>query len=192
MRSLAELAEFWGTDKALHYAPFYASMFEHRRREVFKVLEVGIGYPEIMGEQMVKMGRSKYVIGASLFMWRDYFPAAEIFALDNNPAALDGVKDRMHIKAFWCDQSMGSTYPLAELGTDFDLIIDDGSHFPDDQITCAQILVPLLADKGIYVIEDAPPYNGDFVERVWNQVSRSFEVQDFGDDNQTRLLWMAK
>jgi hypothetical protein len=40
------------------------------------------------------------------------------------------------------------------VGYDFDLIIDDGSHNPDDQILTAKMLMCLLKDDGFYIIED--------------------------------------
>src|SRR5262249_42029369 len=47
----------------------------------------------------------------------------------------------------------------------FDIIIDDGSHIPQHVIASFQALFPLLADDGIYVIEDVqttfwPDYGG--------------------------------
>jgi hypothetical protein len=39
----------------------------------------------------------------------------------------------------------------------FDLIVDDGSHVPKHQVLTAHTLIPYLAHKGVYVLEDIWP-----------------------------------
>jgi predicted O-methyltransferase YrrM len=136
---LCLLALQHSTDKAPHtghaYTPYYHELFKDRRESVRKVLEIGID------------------VGASLRMWRDYFPNAQIYALDCEQSKLvnDG---RIH--SFLCNQ--GDANSLLEAsrwaGQDFDLILDDGSHDPAHQILTARMLVRLLAPDGVYVIED--------------------------------------
>jgi hypothetical protein len=148
---LCELAKKHGTDKGeFHrYTPHYHELFKDRRNEVKKVLEIGIGDVPGMSNTV-----PNYVPGASLRMWAEYFPNAEIYALDNMANLLIN-EGRIH--SFCADQgderSMRRILP--ELGTDFDLIVDDGSHAPEHQVSSAKILIPLLAVHGVYVIEDA-------------------------------------
>src|SRR5260221_689040 len=95
---LCALAEKFGTDKLGVYTPFYDLLFGKRRHDVFKVLEVGIGTPEAM--KHVK----GYVPGASLRMWKEYFPHADVYGLDVNPNAVASVSgDRLF--AFKCNQA---------------------------------------------------------------------------------------
>lgn len=136
---LCRLALAHGTDKMPRYGhaytPYYHSLFATRRDSVRKVLEIGIDQ------------------GASLRMWRDYFPHASIYALDCDIRHLFN-ESRIHSRL--CDQ--GNSFQLQEAaiwaGRDFDLIIDDGSHQPAHQVLSAIVLVPLLAPGGVYVIED--------------------------------------
>jgi hypothetical protein len=147
MEKLQEIGLKYGTDKAggpliLFYEKLFA---DHSPERVRKVLEIGIGHPGCMGEG--------YKPGASLRMWEEYFPNADIFALDVMPEILIN-EGRIH--SFLCDQ--GSPESLAgvipHLGNGFDFIEDDGSHQYEHQILTANMLIPLLAPGGIYAIED--------------------------------------
>jgi len=129
------------------YTSFYDHLFSNRRNEVKKVLEIGVGYPETMPVE-------NYLVGASLFMWRDYFPNAEIFAIDNRA---DAQVQTGRIKSFIVDQSNSSQlidFVDRIVGKDFDLIVDDGSHKADHQIVSAIALIPYVKAGGYYIIED--------------------------------------
>ncbi len=147
---LSDLAIKYHSDKVPqlyhNYTPFYHELFKNRRNSVKKVFEIGIGYGEIMPI-------TDYISGAGLYMWRDYFPNAQIYGIDIK-AELMIRKDR--IQTFVCNQSHSwQLINLAEkLGGNFDLIIDDGSHIADHQSISAITLTPYLSDNGIYIIED--------------------------------------
>jgi len=152
MTPLCEIAAKWGTDKVpsiCHgYTPYYYEMF--KGRNVKKLLEIGIGYPETMCYTVGENYRS----GASLFMLQEYFPEAEIYALDIRE---DILINEGRIRSFQCDQ--GSEESLrsaaAKLGGGFDIVIDDGSHLPEHQVLSAVVLIPLLLKPdGLYIIED--------------------------------------
>jgi hypothetical protein len=52
-----------------------------------------------------------------------------------------------------------------KLGRRFDLIIDDGSHLPQDQASCLLESFPFVRDGGFYFLEDihsSHPENPDF------------------------------
>jgi hypothetical protein len=90
--------------------------------------------------------------GSSLKMWRDYFPLANIAALDffdKSPHAAD------RIAIFQCDQSgPGILHCMNEQCGPFDIILDDGSHENAHVIRSFEVLFPLLRLGGLYVIED--------------------------------------
>ena len=149
---LCELAYKYKTDKcpqiAHSYTPFYYELFKDRRESIKKVLELGIGY------LTVKNIVEGYVVGASLFMWRDFFPNAQIYGADIVPTSLIS-GDR--IESFFCDETKKEDLEalIEKTGSDIDIFIDDGSHIKEDQIFTAKTLMPLLKKDVIYIIEDA-------------------------------------
>jgi hypothetical protein len=163
MATLDDLAFKYRSDKTprLHhgYAPFYDAILAGR--DIRKILEIGIGtatsYPNNYESSMA--GIAGYQEGASLFMWEEFFPHAEIFALDIVEEILI---NRGRIKSFQCDQSKEASLAAAveKIGTGFDLIVDDGSHVTAHQILTANYLVPrILAKGGLYIIEDVNDVN---------------------------------
>lgn len=141
--SLTELARRHGTDKwgTHRYTPHYEFHLAHLRNRKFTLLEIGIG-----GYARDHAG------GASLRMWRDYFPKAQIVGLDiENKSFVDGPR----IQTYQGSQTDG---PL--LRTIMDdcvnalVVIDDGSHQNAHVLTTFAELFPLLPEGGMYVIED--------------------------------------
>jgi predicted O-methyltransferase YrrM len=134
---LCELATKYGTDKGPsghNYTPIYHLLLAWKK--VKKVLEIGIAS------------------GASLRMWEEYFPEAEIYGLDTNIS--DPSVPTTRIKCFQCDQSNLASLlnVIPQIGANFDLIVDDASHRAEDQVLSAHVLLPLLTPEGVYVIED--------------------------------------
>jgi len=160
---LCKLAYKYKTDKcpqiAHHYTPFYYELLKDRRESVKKVLELGIGYITVRN---IKMG---YIIGSSLYMWRDFFPNAQIYGIDIVPTSIFQ-DDR--IETFLYDETKKEDLEdlIKKTGSDIDLLVDDGSHKTDDQIFAAKTLMPLL-DKGVtYIIEDV-----GFNRRIMRELS---------------------
>lgn len=144
---LCELAEKHGTDKLGVYTPFYDLLLRHNKNKILMVLEIGIGTPETM--KHVK----DYKAGASLRMWREYFPNATIIGADKSDVHNEVKSER--IGAFHVDQESSEDLErITRLGATFDLIVDDGSHDPEDQLRTFHFLYPLLRQEGIYIIED--------------------------------------
>jgi hypothetical protein len=169
---LCELATKYGTDKwNWHsYSPVYHSIFKDRRNEVKKVLEIGIGDPSSMSDPTGK----PYNPGASHRMWQEYFPNAEIYALDNQSRLLF---NEGRIKSFLCDQheEFSLINVRQHLGDNFDLIVDDGSHRPGDQAMTTKWFVPLLAFDGVYIIEDVWLYPS---EVGWDPLPFGLKLED--------------
>lgn len=158
--TLCKLALKYGTDKCPQlkhsYTPFYYKLFKDKRQEVKKVLEMGIGYFPGMPEKTVIFDprlQRQYHRGASLYMWRDFFPNAQIFGADNHPETLFE-DDR--IKTFLCNEIKKEDIMglIINTGSDIDLFLDDGNHNSRRQIFLAKNLLPLLKRDVIYIIED--------------------------------------
>jgi hypothetical protein len=141
--NLNHLAPLYGTDKwGNHwYTQHYQRYFGPMRKQRLNLLEIGVG-----GEEKLERG------GASLRMWKRFFPNARIVGID--------IYDKRHfserrIDVRICDQTdaRALTALSGEYGG-FDIIIDDGSHVNEHVIGTFHTLFPLLRPNGIYAIED--------------------------------------
>lgn len=141
--SLAQLAEEFGSDKwGVHrYTPHYERHFAPFRDREIVLLELGIG-----GYARERQG------GASLRMWKWFFPRAQVVGLDIEDKSF---VDEARITSVLGSQTDGRLLRriCARFGAPT-IVIDDGSHRPPHVIKSFQVLFPLLADGGLYVIED--------------------------------------
>ena len=146
MTELCRLGKLYGTDKYPYYTPLYNALLGHRRETVRSVLEIGIGSKGAMGHV------PNYTPGASLRMWQDFFPNADILGVDNDPSV---VGNWGRIRARLADQSdQASILSASDCIGRFDLVVDDGSHDPEHQERTAIALMPHMREGGIYIIED--------------------------------------
>lgn len=126
----------YATDKVAHgFCPFYDKHLRAGRERVKKVLEIGV------------LG------GSSLYMWRDYFPNAIIHGID---VARTGIESADRIATHVADQQDRAQLQalVDEIGTDFDLIVDDGGHTMGQQQVSLACLFPHVRAGGFYVVED--------------------------------------
>ena len=137
MDTLSKLGIKYGTDKIgkHNYLPVYYDLFKDRMNEVKKVLEIGVGE------------------GKGVRMFRDFFPNAMIYGAEIEENRIFK-EDR--IEVIKCNQK--SQHDLINLlnttDSDIDLVIDDGSHNPKDQVFTFLQLFPSLNSGVIYIIED--------------------------------------
>lgn len=151
MSYLESLFTKYGTDKGIWgYTEYYDRLMGPRRFDVKRVLEIGIcGYRDIPGN----------VVGASLFCWRDFFPNAEIYGIDNDSRFIFNDQQRIHTAQ--CDAYDPDALHAALVqfgGQPFDMIVDDAVHDPSPQIALMNCLQPWLVDGGRYFMEDTGPY----------------------------------
>jgi hypothetical protein len=134
-----------------NYTLLYHFLFRHRRYEIAKIFEVGLGTnftdtPSNMGERASP--------GASLRGWRRYFPKAQILGADIDSRILFS-EDR--ISTFHVDQLSDHTIDILwqKLPNDeFDIIIDDGLHTFEANTRFFQKSLHKLTSNGYYIIED--------------------------------------
>jgi hypothetical protein len=172
MKSLTELAEFYGTDKALSghgYVKYYEGYFSSVRNSCKSLLEIGVQ----------EIAEKKYG-AASLRMWEDYFTNANIYGID--------IGDLTHLsnnrlKVYQSSQVDFAT--LKNILTDNDLmpeiIIDDGSHAADCQQQTFEFLFDFLAPGGFYVIEDIAEWN--FYKTSDGFIFDPHKQNIYGDEN---------
>lgn len=141
---LAELAVRHGSDKfgPHQYTRHYERHFAALRDRQLTVLEIGVG----------GYGDPTAGGGASLRMWRDYFPRAQVYGLDLwDNSSLNGPR----IRTVRVDQAeyVEVAAVSAELGP-FDIVIDDGSHVSELTLASFRAFFPHLRPGGVYVVED--------------------------------------
>lgn len=142
-KNLDLIACKYGTDKgswAHDYAKIYDSYFSNLRDKPINFLEIG------------------FAGGASARMWQDYFNKAELYFMDINPQHFSANKhdfssrcnfyvldqaDELALKKFVC-----------EVDKPFDIILDDGGHTMEQQLTSFALLFPMVKSGGVYIIED--------------------------------------
>jgi len=164
--ALYDIGARHGTDKAgqrqlLHV---YEEYFEPLRTTELLLVEIGV------------LG------GASLRMWRDYFPRAQIFGIDVDPGAEAHAGDRITVLIGSQSDTRFLDTVLERTGRP-DIVLDDGSHQARDQITTLLHLWRHVKPGGIYVVEDLHtsymrPYN-----MGWREPGTTMEfLKDVADD----------
>jgi hypothetical protein len=133
------------------YADFYTRLFSHCRNSIKNVFECGLGTnnPDLPSSMGIS-GKP----GASLRVWRDYFPNAMVYGADIDK---DVLFQENRIETYFIDQ----LDPVAiqnfwkKINKDgFDLIVDDGLHTFEAGLTLFVNSISRLANDGIYIIED--------------------------------------
>ena len=180
---LCDLADKYGTNKGvLGYTKWYWNILRpDRRPPPRRILELGSGAPGLSG------GPSEH--GASLYMWQEFFPEAEIFAID---VVLELLINGGSIRSYWGDVSEPSTLvDVAEtVGGLFDLVVDDAVHDPNPQRSNYETLAPFVAPGGVYVIEDICPGKFPHGDIEWlgrSQSSAPRLIEVYGEGDQTLM-----
>ena len=166
--SLIQLAKKYRTDKwgDHYYAQHYHKHFFPLRNREINVLEIGVG-----GYLHPLRG------GGSLRMWKAFFSNGNIFAIDiNDKSAL--ADERIRIFQGSQEDSAFLRHVADEIGR-IDIVIDDGSHINSHVIETFKTLFPLMADEGIYVVEDTqtsywPKFGGESNDLNYQGSSLSF------------------
>ena len=125
--------------KPVNYFNVYESHFEHLRNESLNMLEIGVRW------------------GGSVWGWRNYFPNANIIGMDVDPNSMQYGNDdpKNGVKLYLgdqCDSKLLNT--INNSHGPFDIIIDDGGHTMEQQLSTFDVMWPLLKNGGVYVIED--------------------------------------
>ena len=130
MKKISEFLNKYGSDKcAKHaYGIVYDDFFsKYDRNTELNILEIGVEH------------------GGSLLAWKDYFPNARVTGVD--------IKD---VRQYKRDdvEFMLSDVKNYKPDRQFDIIIDDGSHYDKDVLWAATNLSLSLKPGGIMIIED--------------------------------------
>lgn len=139
--TLDELALKYGTDKSSQghaYTQVYEHYFHHLKDLPIKFLEIG------------------FYRGSSAHMWENYFSNAKLFFIDINQESYNYVNSLIRSSLYMVNQEdpVALAAFASSVGSNFDIIIDDGGHSMNQQITSFKVLFPHIKHGGIYVIED--------------------------------------
>tara|TARA_B100001250_G_scaffold339302_1_gene306626 strand:- start:443 stop:1255 length:813 start_codon:yes stop_codon:yes gene_type:complete len=138
-RDLKSISSIYKTDKLEHgYIEIYESYFSKIRHDKLKILEIGIAD------------------GKSLLTWSDYFENSQIIGIDiHNINIVEKKLDRKNIEIHQGSQSdKNFINEIIKKYSDFDIIIDDGSHISKDVKASFDLLFPALKNNGLYIVED--------------------------------------
>lgn len=157
------------------YADYYDSIFFRSRDKVLNVMEIGIGSnnSDVKGFMGVDA-----IPGASLRVWREYFPNATIYGADIDSRILF---EEERIKTFYVDQTDGESikklWNEIQIGgpIEFDLIVDDGLHTLEAALTFLKESLGKLSVGGTYIVEDLEFHDIVKIENLVNQ--NQFQVQ---------------
>ena len=147
VKEIQENFQKYGTEKRhMGYEPLYA---EIDKTTVKNILEVGVS------------------AGQSLVSWLELFPYAQIYGIDietfdqnihhwpkDNGQPVFNFSLLAHPRIKIIDKQNILTFNVGNLNTTFDLIIDDASHIPEEQVATFKRLWPFLNKEGWYIIED--------------------------------------
>lgn len=152
------------------YTLFYDGLFVHQRNEPLKIAEFGI------------------LDGASLLMWREYFPAAQIYGFEYNHDLISHFRqsfdnDRITLAHIDVTSVESITGALKEICVLYDIIIEDTTHQMDDQIRVIRHAHKYLKPGGVFIIEDIfRRYNEqDYVQRLGGVLKSHFQDYYFID-----------
>jgi SAM-dependent methyltransferase len=144
----------YGSDKGRlnNYTPVYSALFKERREQSLRVFELGLGTNDPDAPSNMGVFGAP---GASLRGWRELFPNAAVYGADIDRSILFQ-EDR--IKTFYCDQldrsSVRELWSRADLQDGVDIIIEDGLHTFEANVSFLEGSLDHLRPGGIYIAED--------------------------------------
>ena len=126
------------SDKWSLYLSEYDRLFNSYRDKPIRLLEIGIQN------------------GGSLEIWSKFFKnASTLIGCDSNPDCELLNYDDSRIKIIIGDANSPEVRErLLQLSPQFDIIVDDGSHLSSDIIKSFVLYFPLVAEGGVFIVED--------------------------------------
>ena len=114
------------------YSNYYYNLFDHCKNEIKLLFELGIGTNNpSLPSNMTSNGKP----GASLKIWKDYFPNCQIYGADIDK---DILFNEERIFTFHVDQLIKDSIDQMWIKiqkNNFDIIIDDGLHTAEASIS---------------------------------------------------------
>lgn len=146
---ISQILQKYKTDKHCghKYGFLYEFLMEKYRNTDYPILEIGIDN------------------GYSHYAWKEIFPQALIVGIDNRKECM--IDNKSNIVTHHIDiRNIVELVKLASNYSQFQFIIDDGSHLVEDQLLALSVLRPFLTDDGLYIIEDVHPRSVELIKRI--------------------------
>jgi SAM-dependent methyltransferase len=120
------------------YTLFYDSLFREYKDTKLEVAEIGI------------------LEGASIRMWREYFQNSHITGFEYDMNLINNFKDTERVTLAYMDVKNKSSIiaSLKNQNKVYDIIIEDSTHYFEDQIRVIENAHQYLKDGGVLIIED--------------------------------------
>jgi hypothetical protein len=151
MKNLTEIANRLGIDKGTEhfekhsYTLIYDQLFDEYREKHIKLFEIGINDPRFLN--------------SSVHLWSEYFKDLYFVGFDIKDCSRF---DNEKIHTFQGDQGNVNDLnnAIQKFGSEYDVIIDDGSHFHEHHMVTFNTLYQHLKPGGYYIIEDLQAHDG--------------------------------
>lgn len=173
--TLTELAAKYKTDKGIidtsdnqnmpvhDYTVFYDKIFFSVRNKNLNVLDIG-GW-----------GANN---GGSSRMFKEYFNKSIIFSIDLNSDVKNLENEGIITLSLDLDNEPLLKQKLKNWNVKFDIVVEDASHWPKQQIRTLIHFLPYLNQNSIYIIEDIP-HNIESIEDYFFQFLSNEEISLF-------------
>jgi glycosyltransferase involved in cell wall biosynthesis len=149
--NLCEIAMQFNSDKCPYskettsghrhpYTPVYDTLFSSLRTQSINIAEIGIEKND------------------SINIWRKYFPNADIYGFEYNEQYLQEAINQNLSNVYYEKIDVTNPNNIREtfqtINKKYDILIDDSTHFFEDQIRVIQNSIEYLNEGGILVVED--------------------------------------
>jgi hypothetical protein len=153
---LCDIMNSFGSDKGNgwhNYTTLYYEILKSRRNDELNIFELGLGTNNIYVPSNMGIDGKPC---ASLYGWKKLFKNSKVFGADIDRDILIYTQD---IKTYYCDQLnpkiINEMYNNSDLkNIYFDLIIEDGLHTFDANMSFIRNSLHKLKPNGIYITED--------------------------------------
>jgi demethylmacrocin O-methyltransferase len=168
MTNLTEIANRLGIDKGTEhfekhsYTLLYDELFNEYREKHIRLFEIGINDPRYLN--------------SSVHLWSEYFNDLFFVGFDiKDCSRFDDEK----IHTFKGDQgSMDDlNNAIEKFGSEYDIIIDDGSHLHNHQMITFNTLYKHVKSGGYYIIEDVHAHDSHLTIEQFKNGDLEFKLE---------------
>lgn len=161
---MCQLGANFGTDKS----PYSTTHHRHAYTAVYDLLFASRRFDQLV------LGELGILDNMSMHVWRSFFPLATLHGFEYFDEKITAARSHRLPRATYRHVDVGSTqsifHALNEVGTLFDILIDDSTHLFEHQINFVKVAVDFLKPGGIVVVED--------VFRGWDEARYSTSLAD--------------